>query len=389
MVLNMNSKTLSFFSLSLAIAALVAIYYALDTSVSKLPPEDTQGRLSNKTSVVVPEKTNIDYLGLVKNGLSELQAKQLIFQQIKDTDRSELTNIKDRFWESDKTAKTFLLQNKLWSQQRIRDDLIRIFGDSAWEDPTFSEVFKPLQLQFPFLSAKEQIAVHKVQVEHHLAALKSQKMQTQFLQSNQDAHQFTPLSVGFPAADVSEVLSEEAAYEYDLRTSMLAHQLRDSGVDFNEEKFRKTYDLLTDVLPAVRSEKPVGRVKIPESTLVDRRTALQNLLGSEDSMKVIVALDPEFRILQRKAAKLELEVEQLMTAYEISLETRKAILDAIRTKEHSPEIGIEMIRQAGENQWNRISQQLGEDIAKKMLGPTGRFDYQQPIVFPVSKSKMN
>ena len=87
MVLNMNSKTLSFFSLSLAIAALVAIYYALDTSVSKLPPEDTQGRLSNKTSVVVPEKTNIDYLGLVKNGLSELQAKQLIFQQIKDTDR--------------------------------------------------------------------------------------------------------------------------------------------------------------------------------------------------------------------------------------------------------------------------------------------------------------
>ena len=61
-----------------------------------------------------------------------------------------------------------------------------------------------------------------------------------------------------------------------------------------------------------------------------------------------------------------------MIAYEIALDARKALLDGIRTRQDNPEIGLQMIREASNNHWNQLSQELGDEVTEQLLGSSSR-----------------
>lgn len=335
----------------------------------------------NKKNVSLPSgisetlKTNsnsdviTDYHELLNLGLSETQAKRLVYDELKDTLGLNDPQVNDIYWANTRALKAASIRKKYAIQAQLRRSLIDLFGSSAEDNQVFSEVFRPLQSKFPFLTSDEQIAVQKIQFEHQIAIMSKPQIKSFSPTSGNSANPqqlaISPLSL---SANVKPVLSDESALEYDLRASFLSSQLRESDVKFSEESFRKTYSLLADLFLAHTSSRAPGQHQLPDKTLMDRRADLEDLLGIEDSLKVIVTLDPEFKNLQRQALSLNLNEEQLMTAYELGLNARKALTDGIRARGENPEVGLQMIREAANNHWNQLSQQLGDEVAEQLLG---------------------
>ena len=312
------------------------------------------------------------YQDLVILGLSDSQAKQLLFQKLKSAHSPSNPNAQDIYWESNKELQLANIDQKIAAQQIIRDKLIALFGQSAWDEPSFSEIFRPLQPQFPFLLPREQIALQKLQADHQISMMASQTKSS--FSSSEQTKNPRPLTSApsLFSVDVSAVLSEKSAFEYDLRMSFLARQLRESSVEFNEESFRKTYRILAALYPKSIPATAPNKQQTPGKTLVDSRMELEDILGSEGTLQVMVALDPDFQKMQRRASRLNLDQEQLMIAYEIALDARKALLDGIRTRQDNPEIGLQMIREAANNHWNQLSQELGDEVTEQLLGSSSR-----------------
>ena len=361
----MDMKKPIFFTLSLILNAVFAfsLLFENDKDVSLPLVTSDSLKINVNTDVIT------DYLELLNLGLSETQAKRLVYEELRDTLGLNDFKVEDIYWANSNVSKAASIREKYEIQNQIRQGLIDLFGSSARDNPVFSEAFRPLQLQFPFLTPDEQVAVQKIQLDHQISMMSKPQIKS-FLpvSGNAASQQHLAVSSSSLSADVKSVLNEESALEYDLRASFLSSQLRESDVDFTEESFRQTYVLLADLFPAKPQSMISGQHQLPDNTLVDRRVGLEELLGAEDTLKIMVTLDPGFQKLQRQAVTFNLSEQELMTAYEIGLNARKALMDGIRTKAENPEIGLQMIRDAANNHWNQLSQQLGDEAAEQLLG---------------------
>lgn len=381
----MDKQKTIFLFLCLILIAIFGFDLFLDTDEATSAPssgvEKSNVYISDDRNAPVSSSDNdSNYQELLDRGFSAKQAKRLILQELQDVHST--TELQDIYWKTTEASKVALVGQKHASQQKIRDALKARFGQSARDEPIFREVFLPLQKQFPFLTSHEQIALQQLQIDHQISMMSTPQARTHFSPSRGNPKQLASLLPTTLSLDVSLILSKESAFEYNLRMSTLAHQLRKSDVDFSEETFRKAYQILENLFSVTPSNTVSGRQQLPDSTLVDRRVDLDELLGSENTLKIMVALDPEFQELKRRATAINLNEEQLMMAYEISLEARKAIFEGVRVKESNPEIGVEMIRDAANNHWNQISQQLGDEVAEKLLSPKNHLTTsQQPRVF--------
>lgn len=360
------------FSLILNVALGFHIFFKNNADIY---PDPTSGEhsaiLATGNPIDLDAASNYDsyYQDLVILGLSDSQAKQLLFQKLKGVHNPSSPNAQDIYWESNKELQSASIDQKIAAQQIIRDKLIALFGQSAWDEPSFSEIFRPLQRQFPFLLPREQIALQKLQADHQISIMSASQTKPYFSPSERTENPRPLTSTpSLFSVDVSAALSETSAFEYDLRMSFLARQLRESSVRFTEESFRKTYRILSALYPKNPRPSIPGKPQMLGKTLIDSRMELEDILGSEDTLKVIVALDPDFQKMQRRASRLNLNQEQLMIAYEIALDARKALLDGIRTRQDNPEIGLQMIREASNNHWNQLSQELGDEVTEQLLG---------------------
>ena len=363
----MDKRRKYFLLLLLILAIIGGLFLFFNTSFQSLDVQKSNVTHNNSVAKLAGLSGELDYQELLDRGLTENQAKRLIFAELQYIHRDTESEEPDIYWEKTEAARTALIRQKYTSQQQVRDALIVHFGQAAREEPIFIDVFRPLQKQFPFLTSKEQIALQKLQIDSQISMLSVQQTQDIFSLNPSNLDQFPPIMPKTLSLDISHILDEDSAFEYNLRMSTLAHQLRNSGVDFSEETFRKTYQILANVFLVKSPKSGADLQQMPESTLVDHRGDLDNLLGGDNTLKVMAALDPEFQTLRRKVAGLNLNEEQIMLAYEISLEARKAIFEALRTKESNPEIGIEMIRDAANSYWNQLSQQLGDEVAEQLL----------------------
>ncbi len=308
------------------------------------------------------------YHELLALGLSHTQSKQLLIKELEDNQGSVISKKSDPYWKATNESTSALIRQRLVNQQAIREKLVALFGISAWDEPPFKSVFRPLQAQFPFLLPQEQIELQRLQVEHQVN-LATKKQKRFLLNSNSRGANSTKLpSVSQPSyLDVRAVLSKASALEYGLRMSPLSNQLRHSSVAFNEKEFRKTYQLLADLEIGPLVGKPNENM-LSIKTLIDYREDLEGILGPERTLKVMTAIDPEFHLLQQKAMHLKLDDQQLMKVYTIALDARETLMNGIRIKHDNPEIGLQMIREAASNHWNQLSLELGDDITRQLLG---------------------
>lgn len=158
--------------------------------------------------------------------------------------------------------------------------------------------------------------------------------------------------------DLSSIIGEQAAFEYNLRHSYLSDKLRLSSVDFTEAKFRKTYEIMAT------SFSTFNAGQISSQTLIIQRNELKKTLGDEAALRVLASLDGRFIRLDRLAQQNDLTEDQILFVYEVISQSEMEMVEAYELRKTSPERSAQLMRDASLNKQQQLYSYLGEDIAK-------------------------
>lgn len=284
------------------------------------------------------------YENLLAKGLSDFQAKTVVLASLRADTTSEAIARPDYWKPATGNVKIERIQSMLNRERQLRLSLLDIFGEPAKTDPAFSPVFQPLANRLDFLSSDQQIAIREQRINGQIKALRHAKS-------------------GIPSAVVAatDVLPAQAAFEYELRYSTAAGQLRRADIDFTEQLFRDTFRILVTA--------PNGSSKSQQGTLaiIQQRADLKLLLGRDNATKVMAALDSRFANMSKKGRFQGLTQDQLYFVYQIIIDSEAQMIRGFHLRQTNQNTGIAMIRQASATRKSKLSSYLGEDVAAELM----------------------
>jgi hypothetical protein len=298
------------------------------------------------------------YARLIALGLSREETKPLLLAR---ADRDALATLEepaDVYWENNDGALLTYESTASERRDQARAALIEVYGADAKDDPAFSSLFRPFNRRFGFLSSEEQIEVARFNLRRQMGVVAA---------NAQPWSQTPPASAGPslraattatppPPPPLAGVLDGSSLFEYELRDSPLAYQLRRSGVTFSEKQFRETYRILQHFDPA----RPQG--------LGETRDALRGLLGGRKFAQVWASRDPTLMAVSQAAKRRGLDNETTVTVLEIvndsQDETRKTAV-AYATTDH-PRMVRELDRVRREEE-RRVVGLLGDEAGHDVL----------------------
>ena len=295
-----------------------------------------------------------NYQDFLNAGLNVSQAKYLVFMSLQEQYVGALESITDRYWEvNPKVGQAIYLQRLLDAQSSIREELISEFGEEARMDPIFSSLFQPLAQQAPYLTADEQLALQRENMERRLVSANRN------IDIKPKLEDGTPSSVGSYKDSLPEnpinILSEEARKEYNLRHSGLAERLRSSEVKFDEEEFREAFDLVSPSQKLAPYERAMALGE------------LTDLVGSSDAQDIWSKVDPGFDAIATVGSKHELSHQDIQLAYEIINTSYQNILDAQSLRERNPLEAQEAVKSASVERNDELSSQFGQEVAFELV----------------------
>ena len=333
--------------LPISIAVLVLTIVTL--SPNKSIPENSKHGLQSAlepsfvVSNIPPSADNKTYLKtLLGKGLTKEEAQLLVFHKIKQTYLTKPAGT--NYWQSSPVSQPMI--DTLTQARQIRTAVLTEFGEAARDNPVFKEAFFPLEADY--LSSVDQIALFEQMTEQ-------QANQAKLLAKGLDPAKL-------PLSDPTEVLSKQAAYEWKLRKSFLAQQLRASEVTFTEQSFRQSYALLAPIYEFNESSP------IPNASDVNTAiNGLERLLGVEDAIRIQAALDPRFIQFKEVAHKHSLSPDQVITAFGIVLQAENALMQAHDLMAADEDRAIEMMNQATQERDNNLASFIGKETAEQLI----------------------
>jgi hypothetical protein len=289
-----------------------------------------------------------NYKKLLSKGLSDYQAKSLILDALGGAQPFSTAPDKANYWTpSVSNVRVERIQSRLDSQRKIRISLVEIFGETAKADSAFSKLFQPLAQRLPFLSSDQQIAVQEQRVSAEINTLKRSQS------GNYDGEQ--------ARVNVTDLLPAEAAFEYGVRYSTKAEQLRHADIDFSEELFRDTFR----VVAATSNE--LGKRQQGGSAIIQQRTELRALLGQDDATRVMAALDSRFANMSKKGRFQGLTQDQLYFVYQIIADSEAQMIRGYHLRQTNQNAGIKLIREASATRNTKLASYLGEEVAGLLM----------------------
>ena len=359
-MMTMNAK----YFLTASFALNITFSYYFFTKENLLDSEKKHGHSYSTPSAInplpIPKRETTNFLSyfdsLVALGVTPSEAKTVVFHAIKNINNEELHQTEDTYWKPDPSqSKLQKIKSRIDSDHKIRASLIKTFGTSSISDPIFREAFEPLASSFTFLSSQDQIALQDFQLENRL------KKEHLALERPQSFKPSIPIDRHIEPIDIDAILSPNAVLEYNLRYSYLSSKLRKSEAIFTKESFRETYQKLFNLHHA-------GSYHLMDPrTLLGQRDWLENLLGSEDTLKVIAALDERFTQFKLICNQHQLTRDQTYVAYKIILDSEAKLIEASARREVDQGYGISVIHGILEERKILLSDFLNADISTAIL----------------------
>ena len=292
------------------------------------------------------------------SGLSDIQIEILGYGEIKYKQRQQKRDAPNKYWQADNfSSKVAFLNGRILDDQEIRALLLERFGESAHQNPVFEDAFNPLLHHADFLTSAQQIALNEQRVQEQINRLEKQTDKTNIITLP------TQPVVGVKRLhdnDVSSIIGEQAAFEYNLRHSYLSDKLRLSGIDFTEATFRDTYKIMATSFSTIN----VGHIS--SQALIIQRNELKETLGDEAALRVLASLDGRFNRLDRIAQQNDLTEEQILFVYEVISESEMEMVEAYELRKTNPERSAQLMRDASLNKQQQLYSYLGEDLAKSV-----------------------
>lgn len=288
-----------------------------------------------------------NYKKFLAKGFSDYQAKSLILDALRIQPLSD-TPDKANYWKpSLENVRVEQIQSMLDSERKMRDSLVEIFGDTAKTDLAFSRLFQPLAQRLDFLSSDQQIAVKEQRSIAQINAIKK-------TQSGNHGR-------ATPPVNVADLLPAEAAFEYEVRYSTKAEQLRHADIDFSENLFRDTFRVVAATSNALGKRQKGG------SAIIQQRAELRTLLGQEDATKVMAALDSRFANMSKKGRFQGLTQDQLYFVYQIIADSEAQMIQGYHLRQTNQNAGIKLIREASATRNTKLASYLGEEVAGLLM----------------------
>lgn len=288
-----------------------------------------------------------NYKKLLSKGLSDHQAKSLILDALSAQPLGTAQN-KANYWTPRlANVRVERIQSRLDSQRKIRISLVEIFGETAKTDSAFSQLFQPLAQRLHFLSSDQQIAVQEQRVSAEINTLKRSQS------GNYDGEQ--------ARVNVTDLLPAEAAFEYGVRYSTKAEQLRHADIDFSEELFRDTFRIVAATSNALGKRQQGG------SAIIQQRTELRALLGQDDATRVMAALDSRFANMSKKGRFQGLTQNQLYFVYQIIADSEAQMIRGYHLRQKNQNAGIKLIREASATRNTKLASYVGEEVAGLLM----------------------
>lgn len=202
-------------------------------------------------------------------------------------------------------------------ETEARKTLLSLYGPAAEDAAALATIFRPLQREYPFLSAGEQRTVMAVRLRRigrpNLigGALPPGAISSDLIVSaaGLQASPAPDAELAF-LNDLATALPGDKARAVAMRESSLAHQIRNANAKLTEEQFGNAYDT---VVAARRRQRPIS--------LAD----LQRGVGQRPALAILAQFDPAWPRLATTARSLGLSDDMLMEAYSVAAESSDAI----------------------------------------------------------------
>jgi hypothetical protein len=288
---------------------------------------------------------------LAAAGLSERVIKPLALGWLVAVEGDRVSFADDTYWRGDWSPARSNLGRQIAIEEGVRAALLAFYGPAAESDPAFDTMFRPLGPSFSFLSSEQQLLLQQGQAEP-LAAGNTRANGRCARIGSGDAQGERARA---PGAEILAGLGETGRYEYLVRFSPLAAQIRQSGVAADEAEFRHVFDLMH------RSDTAGS----PAEHLELRRT-LRVSLGNVDFDRLWAMLDPFHAEIERHLRAEGFDAGEIAAAYGVINQSQDALLEALGRGPSQVDL-IDAAAAERQRELTRLTSLLGEPAAERLL----------------------
>jgi len=243
-------------------------------------------------------------------------------------------------WQSDPAAESRRVEELLATEHAARAVLVDTFGDAVRQSPAFWYLFTPLIDRMPELDSDRQIAIHDLERRFVASA----------------AGDVARPSFADHLAGVRATAGDAIALEYALRTSPLAAELRNSGIDLSEQEFRYAYEALS-------TQSVAG----DGMAIVEARRGLRTRLGDRRFARLWALRDPRFARLRTVAARFDLHEEKLIAGYAVLMDTQDSMLATALRSDNAEAASQQQLRTLHESGRRKLTEIVGSSAADAMM----------------------
>ena len=311
-------------------------------------------------SVKAPTSTGelaSDLARLRRSGLSDEDTMPILLQKVMSAAEGTIPS-SGRYWEGGWIPAKADPAVRSAIETEVRKTLLILYGPAAEDAAALTTIFRPLQREYPFLSAEEQRSVMAVRLRQiGRPNFTAGALPPKAISSDLIVGAASPQAAPAPDADIAflddlaTALPADKARAVAMRESSLAHQIRNANAKLTEEQFGNAYDT---VVAARRRQRPVSLVE------------LQRAVGKRSALAILAQFDPAWPRLTTTAKSLGLSDDMLMEAYSVAAESSDAIAGRLASgaiNEGTAKFVSETIARRDE----RIRGLVGAEVAPRVL----------------------
>lgn len=257
----------------------------------------------------------------------------------------------DRYWQAGGDYEVGYGEAVRFARDRVRDQLTEAFGTGVREDPLFRKYFRPMDPMFHFLSSDEQLAIEELKFQ------RDKRLQAAMSTGRPIPAETTQKIARSYDDELARVLDADRLFEYRLRESATAQQLRAGNVEFTESEFRDAHRLLARL----------SRDATDMRDVVEVRSALRDLLGSRRFAAVWSSRDPVYPRLKDLLAKNGVDEPSADAVYQVINDFQDRKMQAALQSERIPGAASAAPDRLADSERDAIARIVGERLADEVI----------------------
>ena len=254
------------------------------------------------------------------------------------------------YWESPSKLVSQLHEEQAQTARSIRAELLAAYGDAAISQPEFESYFFPLGSGFGFLNSEQHIQISELRGKHRSSLMSIKGGPQAFTELKQKELAYLE--------SVQSRLSAEEFFEFELRESQTAKQLRSVDIDWTESEFLEVFKIKS------ASDQAGSPLQLINPDIYNLEVS--EVLGSDRYMEYLKAADPMYTRLNAQIQRDGGSEQDAEKAYSIYVNYGAKISDAMQSKD------LRAVQQLQKERSQIIQEKTGIRVGQPQQIP---FDY--------------